>query len=226
MASPEQSSGEVTSKRRRAWQIAGVGAAALGLGVAIFNGPDSNDTPPPPNSLIFNGVGGCHPERDIDKINPNLRELLEKLAKEHEITVSCLISGHSPGGPHPHGMAADIQFVDGQEVSHDIADAKENKGKQLVREIAYRDGLPRPARVISPWYASELNIPGKPKLDPKRYFWVEGHDHHIHVDFTPDDDPERQRALRQHASGHEQPKSTEPYHKPSLPPKSPTQTTR
>jgi len=110
------------------------------------------------------------------KIDPRVASVLTAISRDHEITVSAMMSDHdklTSGGSisnHYYGRAFDIATVDGQPV---------NPGNQAAQEVAVAlTRLPsgiRPTEIGSPWA-----LPGSAD------FTDSAHQDHIHVGF---DDP-------------------------------------
>ena len=110
------------------------------------------------------------------KIDPRLASVLTAISRDHEITVSAMMSDHgqnTAGGSvsnHYYGRGVDIATVDGQPVG---------PGNQVAREVAMSlsrlDPSIRPSEIGSPWA-----LPGS------AYFTDGAHQNHLHVAF---DDP-------------------------------------
>jgi uncharacterized membrane protein YgcG len=110
------------------------------------------------------------------KIDPRVASVLTAISRDHEITVSAMMSDHdknTSGGSisnHYYGRAIDIATVDGQPVG---------PGNQAAREVAIAlgrlDPSIRPSEIGSPWA-----LPGS------AYFTDAAHQNHLHVAF---DDP-------------------------------------
>ena len=110
------------------------------------------------------------------KIDPRVASVLTAISRDHEITVSAMMSDHgknTAGGSvsnHYYGRAVDIATVDGQPVG---------PGNQAAREVAMSlsrlDPSIRPSEIGSPWA-----LPGS------AYFTDGAHQNHLHVAF---DDP-------------------------------------
>jgi NlpC/P60 family len=110
------------------------------------------------------------------KIDPRVASVLTAISRNHEITVSAMMSDHdknTSGGSvsnHYYGRAFDIATVDGQPVG---------PGNQAARHVAMAlsrlDPSIRPSEIGSPWA-----LPGS------AYFTDGAHQNHLHVGF---DDP-------------------------------------
>ncbi|MET0730752.1 MAG: hypothetical protein ABWZ03_06120, partial [Solirubrobacterales bacterium] len=110
------------------------------------------------------------------KIDPRVASVLTAVSRDHEITVSAMMSDHdknTAGGSvsnHYYGRAVDIATVDGQPVG---------PGNQAAREVAIAlsrlDPSIRPSEIGSPWA-----LPGS------AYFTDGAHQNHVHIAF---DDP-------------------------------------
>ena len=110
------------------------------------------------------------------KIDPRVASVLTAISKDHEITVSAMMSDHdknTSGGSvsnHYYGRAVDISTLDGQPVG---------PGNQAARELAMAlsrlDPSIRPTEIGSPWA-----LPGP------AYFTDGAHQNHLHIGF---DDP-------------------------------------
>jgi hypothetical protein len=113
-------------------------------------------------------------------IDPRIVSVLNEVAKDHEITVSCMCSDHSQltaGGSvsnHYYGRGLDISVVDGEAV---------NPGNAAAQELATSlEGLPesiRPTEVGSPW-----DLPGTAD------FTDSDHQDHIHIGFDDEISPD------------------------------------
>jgi NlpC/P60 family len=110
------------------------------------------------------------------KIDPRVASVLTAISRDHEITVSAMMSDHgqnTAGGSvsnHYYGRGVDIATVDGQPVG---------PGNQVAREVAVSlsrlDPSIRPSEIGSPWA-----LPGA------AYFTDGAHQNHLHIGF---DDP-------------------------------------
>jgi NlpC/P60 family len=110
------------------------------------------------------------------KIDPRVASVLTAISRNHEITVSAMMSDHdknTSGGSvsnHYYGRAFDVATVDGQPVG---------PGNQAARQVAMAlsrlDPSIRPSEIGSPWA-----LPGS------AYFTDGAHQNHLHVAF---DDP-------------------------------------
>jgi NlpC/P60 family len=107
------------------------------------------------------------------KIDPRVASVLTAISRNHEITVSAMMSDHdknTSGGSvsnHYYGRAFDIATVDGQPVG---------PGNQAARQVALAlsrlDPSIRPSEIGSPWA-----LPGS------AYFTDGAHQNHLHVGF-------------------------------------------
>ena len=138
------------------------------------------------------GTGGAAPAEDVallhnkrvtldsdgiadlksGKIDPRLASVLTAITRDHEISVSAMMSDHdkqTSGGSvsnHYHGRALDIASIDGQPVG---------PGNQVAREVAIAlsrlDPSIRPSEIGSPWAlpgTGVLHRRGPPEPPPHR----------------------------------------------------------
>jgi NlpC/P60 family len=110
------------------------------------------------------------------KIDPRVASVLDVIARDHDISVSAMMSDHdrqTSGGSvsnHYYGRAVDIASIDGQPVgpSNELA-------KRIAISLSRLDPSIRPSEIGSPWA-----LPGA------AYFTDAEHQNHLHVAF---DDP-------------------------------------
>jgi hypothetical protein len=125
-------------------------------------------------------------------IDPRIVSVLNEVAEDHDITVSCMCSDHdqmTTGGSvsnHYYGRGLDISVVDGQAV---------NPGNAAAQELATSlGGLPesiRPSEVGSPW-----DLPGSAD------FTDSDHQDHLHIGFDDEISPDWQApGVQDSASG-------------------------
>ena len=125
---------------------------------------------------------GARSDLEQGVVDARLVAVLAELAKDHEIGLSVIKTGHdqfTSGGSvsnHFVGRGLDIARVDGEPVSPGNGAARE-----LVSAIAELEGAIRPTEVGSPW-----------DLEPPEFFTDGAHQDHVHVAF----DGELPRGLR------------------------------
>jgi hypothetical protein len=120
------------------------------------------------------------------RVNPQLTRLLLAVTREHRITVSVFVTGHtlcvdgtnaapcdaSSVSMHAYGRAVDILEVDGEPVS-----AESERAWDVLGFLVSRPDAERPNEIGVPWRA----------LDPLPGIFSDAdHDHHLHVAFEPD----------------------------------------
>ena len=138
-------------------------------------------TPPPatraPNGLTFTNAAGCRPAGDYSspRLDRRVRALLEAVAGQYRIRVSCLRTGHSwyvkgtrRVSNHSLWRGVDLDQVDGRPVSRSNTAAR-----RLALWVGRGRAGVRPSEVGSPW-----------TFGRRPWFTDAGHQGHLHVGFA------------------------------------------